>query len=664
MHLKWRRVGGSVALSMLQISVYFSASMEGKVYKNKLIDFCARKNSKPIFNFESTGPPHDPRFICKVFIDDTIYGEAEGKQKKEAENKAAKIALESLGYEETEYQPDFIALLNTFCQNKAWTYQFVETDRTGPSHSLEFTFRAEINEIKERIFPESSRKKNKKLAQKEAAYLALKDLKKEYQNIIQELPEVFKDESRSENWSYSGGTSDKSQDISLDKSTGENRMAQSTTGDTSLNRSTAENQLQQSSTSTFEDKENYIALLYEICQKEKWICTFMENPLGGPSHKPQFSCRAEINGTSYPESKPHPTKKLAKKEAAFLAWTNLTKELPRDVMVNSSCPTTSSPDRKYIESEINHLSPTDSEASSQSSSSGFTSASNMCQNPLNGFTGITGLDSGSYGRVFKGRKILDDRDYAVKEIPVKHRGKRHEEEVKALASLEHPNIVRYFNAWWADSPVLISDSSENSSMSSDLEQKNARMYLFIQMELCINGSLKRWIKKRNSDNNSVDKNKSIQFFKQIIEGVNYIHSQNLIHRDLKPANILFNKDMVIKIGDFGLATQMTGEDESKARERTQGTGTPSYMAPEQKEKQHYENEVDIYALGLIFVELLWILKFFSVHEKGIHWGKIRNGDLPEDFVKCYPAEMNIPLPKACKNSTNEEKTDKALLDKI
>ncbi|CAI9598515.1 unnamed protein product, partial [Staurois parvus] len=130
---------------------------------------------------------------------------------------------------------------------------------------------------------------------------------------------------------------------------------------------------------------------------------------------------------------------------------------------------------------------------------------------------------------------------------------------------------------------------------------------------------------------------SLQFFRQIIEAVKYIHSQKLIHRDLKPANILFNKDMVIKIGDFGLVAQMTGEDESKARERSQGTGTPTYMAPEQKNESVYENEVDIYALGLILVELLWV--FGTGHERVDQWKKIRNGDLPMDFSKRYPVEV-------------------------
>lgn len=601
-------------------------------YKGLLLTFCSTNQSTPIFLCDPTGPPHDRRFICKVSIDDTLLGEAEGKQKKEAENKAAKKALESLGYEGAGFQPDFISLLSQFCQNKGWTFNFVKADRIGPPHVPEFACSAEVNK---KIFPQSSRKKNKKLAEKEAAYLALKEMKKDFPDEIQELPEFFKDESKSENWSCSGSTSD----ASLDASTGENGLARLTTSDSSLDRSTAECGLQQSTTAS-EHQQNYTARVNEFCQKKKLIYNFVYTPLGGPPHMPQFSCRVEIKGKKYPESKPHTSKKLAQKDAAFLALMELKKEFPKDLpeipsgFITESQSARSSILRKSAESGQDRLSRADSEMSSQSTSSSFSSGSNTYQNPLKDFKDVAILASGAFGRVFKAKKILDDMDYAVKEIPVRSKRRRYEDEVKALARLEHPNIVRYFNAWWADSPVSIPDSSENSSSSSDMNQ--AEIYLFIQMELCVKGSLKQWIKERNSAK-PVDKRVSMQFFKQLIEAIKYIHSQKLIHRDLKPANIFCKKDMIIKIGDFGLVTQMTGEDESKARQRTQGTGTPTYMAPEQRDGNVYENEVDIYALGLIFFELLWI--FGSGHERANQWMKIRKGDLPMEFSKSYPIEV-------------------------
>ncbi|CAJ0930773.1 unnamed protein product, partial [Ranitomeya imitator] len=225
---------------------------------------------------------------------------------------------------------------------------------------------------------------------------------------------------------------------------------------------------------------------------------------------------------------------------------------------------------------------------------------------LAAFDRITKLDKGAYGQVVKARKKIDDRFYAVKKVQVKD--DKVQEEVKALAQLEHQHIVRYYNAWFGQDDFP--DFSESSSGSRDCSRKEW-LCLYIQMELCENGSLKSWIKKRNNQN-KVNKTESLDIFHQIIEGVRYIHLQKLIHRDLKPANILFNKDMIVKIGDFGLVTRMTGEEETKALERTRRTGTPTYMAPEQRSIK-YENEVDIFPLGLILFELLWI--FYSDHEK-------------------------------------------------
>ncbi|CAI9598516.1 unnamed protein product, partial [Staurois parvus] len=92
-----------------------------------------------------------------------------------------------------------------------------------------------------------------------------------------------------------------------------------------------------------------------------------------------------------------------------------------EVTFHTSCPTPSNPERKSVERGLDRLSLTDSQVSSQSSSSSVSSGSNRFQNPLNDFKDVSKLDSGSFGRVFKTRKILDDMDYAVKEIPVKHR---------------------------------------------------------------------------------------------------------------------------------------------------------------------------------------------------------------------------------------------------
>uniref|UniRef100_H3C4B0 Protein kinase domain-containing protein n=1 Tax=Tetraodon nigroviridis TaxID=99883 RepID=H3C4B0_TETNG len=151
------------------------------------------------------------------------------------------------------------------------------------------------------------------------------------------------------------------------------------------------------------------------------------------------------------------------------------------------------------------------------------------------FDSISRLGSGGYGHVFKARNKLLGSEMAVK-------------------------------------IVLCDEPYQDSSLK----------YLYIQMELCSTENLKLWIEKMNHNQNQERKKKSLSIFRQIVSGVEYIHSRNLIHRDLKPENIMFSKKEKekVKIGDFGLVT--VGAFEAKnLEERTVYKGTPWYMPPEQ-----------------------------------------------------------------------------------
>ncbi|XP_010189642.1 PREDICTED: interferon-induced, double-stranded RNA-activated protein kinase-like, partial [Mesitornis unicolor] len=153
--------------------------------------------------------------------------------------------------------------------------------------------------------------------------------------------------------------------------------------------------------------------------------------------------------------------------------------------------------------------------------------------------------------------------------------------------------------------------------------------LFIQMELCEQGTLENWIENNRKDQkyHEMAQNK----FLQILKGVKYIHSERLIHRDLKPQNIFISCEDKIKIGDFGLVTSVEYET------LTENRGTKSYMAPEQV-GDRYGNEVDIFALGLIWFE---ILSAFTCHEKMKVWHDVREGKLPKHFTYQFPAEAPI-----------------------
>ncbi|XP_075563148.1 interferon-induced, double-stranded RNA-activated protein kinase [Pelecanus crispus] len=237
---------------------------------------------------------------------------------------------------------------------------------------------------------------------------------------------------------------------------------------------------------------------------------------------------------------------------------------------------------------------------------------------LDSFKNIEPIGEGGFGNVFKATGKIDEITYAVKRVDFTKNVKR---EVTLLARLDHKNIVRYYCSWKGDDYVTSPNSRQKSGQRITC--------LFIQMELCEQGTLENWIEKNRLDRkyHEMVQNK----FLQILEGVEYIHSKELIHRDLKPQNIFISHEDKIKIGDFGLVTSVAYGT------LTENTGTTSYMAPEQVGGE-YGKEVDIYALGLIWFETL---SAFSRHEKSKVWRDVREGKLPKDFTNQFITEAPI-----------------------
>ncbi|XP_055297961.1 eukaryotic translation initiation factor 2-alpha kinase isoform X2 [Sitodiplosis mosellana] len=172
-------------------------------------------------------------------------------------------------------------------------------------------------------------------------------------------------------------------------------------------------------------------------------------------------------------------------------------------------------------------------------------------------------------------------------------------------------------------------------------------YLYIQMQLCRKQSLKDWLFENGS---YVRENESHAIFKQIVEAVEYVHLKGLIHRDLKPSNIFFSLDGRIKIGDFGLVTDMSENlksitpcgDESglpSCAKHTQQVGTHLYMSPEQLHGRQYSYKVDIYSLGLILFELLMV---FSTEMERIETIKmLRSNRFPDGFQDKFQHEYEL-----------------------
>lgn len=87
---------------------------------------------------------------------------------------------------------------------------------------------------------------------------------------------------------------------------------------------------------------------------------------------------------------------------------------------------------------------------------------------------------------------------------------------------------------------------------------------------------------------------------QTCGAIKYLHHRNIVHRDLKTGNLFLDKDMNIKVGDFGLAALLISQNDLGGR-RTTMCGTPNYLAPEVLEKsgRGHNEKVDLWAIGIM-----------------------------------------------------------------
>ncbi|KAA6375813.1 MAG: putative Serine/threonine-protein kinase Nek4 [Streblomastix strix] len=126
--------------------------------------------------------------------------------------------------------------------------------------------------------------------------------------------------------------------------------------------------------------------------------------------------------------------------------------------------------------------------------------------------------------------------------------------------------------------------------------------LYILQEYCTNGNLRKQIEKMKSWNLLQRETTSTNYMLQILSGIQVLHSQNIIHRDLKPQNILVDKDGIIKIDNYGLALKLVSGYYDKT------AGTKVYSSPEALINKKATFQSDIWAAGVIFIEL-----FTGVH---------------------------------------------------
>ncbi|XP_070783333.1 mitogen-activated protein kinase 7 isoform X5 [Enoplosus armatus] len=150
------------------------------------------------------------------------------------------------------------------------------------------------------------------------------------------------------------------------------------------------------------------------------------------------------------------------------------------------------------------------------------------------------------------------------------------------------------------------------------------------------------------------------FLYQLLRGLKYVHSANVIHRDLKPSNLLVNENCELKIGDFGMARGLSSHPEESHSFMTEYVATRWYRAPELLlSLNHYSLAIDLWSVGCIFAEMLGRKQLFPgkhyVHQLQLILfvlgtppdgliGAIR-ADRVRSYVQSLPSHSAVPLSK-------------------
>lgn len=193
------------------------------------------------------------------------------------------------------------------------------------------------------------------------------------------------------------------------------------------------------------------------------------------------------------------------------------------------------------------------------------------------------LGSGGMSSVYLAEHLVMKDKRAIKVLPKSKLGnnsylERFQREAKAIASLNHPNIVRAF----------------------DIDNEKDTHYLV--MEYVDGADLQSLVRKHGPLPYSV----AADYIAQSARGLHHAHEAGLIHRDVKPANILVNKKGIVKVLDLGLALFSEDTDASLTMEYNDKVlGTADYLPPEQAINSHkIDSRADMYGLGCTLYFLL------------------------------------------------------------
>ncbi len=186
------------------------------------------------------------------------------------------------------------------------------------------------------------------------------------------------------------------------------------------------------------------------------------------------------------------------------------------------------------------------------------------------------IGKGAIGEVYKALDTETATTVAIKQIDLHNISQEYinsiATEINLLKKLDHPYIVKYIDFF------------------------QTKTHINIILEYVEGGSLQNLVKQ----NGSLGEYLVFVFVKQILEGLDYLHSQGIIHRDIKGGNLLFTKNGVIKLADFGYSIKLSDKDKTNSI-----VGTCFWMAPEViEQKGNISSACDIWSLGSTIIQLL------------------------------------------------------------
>lgn len=202
---------------------------------------------------------------------------------------------------------------------------------------------------------------------------------------------------------------------------------------------------------------------------------------------------------------------------------------------------------------------------------------------------LSPLGAGGMGEVYRARDTRLGRDVALKVLTESfaldpERLRRFEQEARAVAALNHPNILALYDIGSSDGqPYLVSELLEGQSLREVLNE------------------------------GPLSSRKTSDYAVQVALGLGAAHEKGIVHRDLKPENLFITKDGRVKILDFGLAKLAQPADSGGSDGLTLTSsptqagvvmGTAGYMSPEQVRGEAIDNRTDIFAFGSVLYEML------------------------------------------------------------